>query len=29
LNPQQSFSGSQGNYLVTPRVFSVGLNVKL
>jgi hypothetical protein len=29
MNPQQSFSGSQGNYLVTPRVFSVGVNVKL
>ena len=28
LNPQQSFSGMQYNYLVTPRVFSVGLNVK-
>lgn len=28
MNPQQSFSGTQYNYLVTPRVFSVGLNVK-
>jgi len=28
MNPQQSFSGSQANYLVTPRVFSFGLNVK-
>ena len=28
MNPQQSFSGSQSNYLVTPRVFSFGLNVK-
>lgn len=29
MNPQQSFSGSQSNYLVTPRVFTVGLNIKL
>lgn len=29
LNPQQSFSGSQNNMLVTPRVFTVGLNIKL
>lgn len=29
MNPQQSFSGSQANYLVTPRVFSVGVNIKL
>ena len=29
MNPQQTFSGSQGNYLVTPRVFTVGLNIKL
>lgn len=29
MNPQQSFSGSQSNYLVTPRVFSLGLRVKL
>ena len=29
MNPQQSMSGTQSNYLVTPRVFSVGLNVKL
>jgi len=28
MNPQQSFDGTQYNYLVTPRVFSVGLNVK-
>ena len=28
MNPQQSFNGTQNNYLVTPRVFSVGLNVK-
>ena len=28
MNPQQSFSGSQANGLVTPRIFSVGLNVK-
>ncbi len=28
MNPQQSFTGVQYNYLVTPRVFSVGLNVK-
>ena len=29
MNPQQSFSGTQSNYLVTPRVFSVGVQVKL
>ena len=29
MNPQQSFSGSQNNYLVTPRVFTVGINIKL
>lgn len=29
MNPQQSFSGSQSNYLVTPRVFSFGINIKL
>ncbi len=29
MNPQQSFSGSQSNYLVTPRVFSAGVNIKL
>lgn len=29
MNPQQSIGGTQSNYLVTPRVFSVGLNVKL
>ena len=28
LNPQQSFDGSQSNYLVTPRVFTFGINVK-
>lgn len=28
LNPQQGFSGFQYNYLVTPRVFTVGLDVK-
>ena len=28
MNPQQSFAGSQTNGLVTPRIFSVGLNVK-
>ncbi len=28
MNPQQSFSGTQGNYLVTPRVFTFGINVK-
>lgn len=28
MNPQQSFSGTQSNYLVTPRVFTVGINVK-
>ena len=29
MNPQQSFAGAQGNYLVTPRIFSVGVSVKL
>lgn len=29
MNPQQSFSGGQGNYLVTPRIFSVGVSVTL
>ncbi len=29
MNPQQSFSGSQSNYLVVPRVFTIGLDVKL
>lgn len=29
LNPQQSFNGTQSNYLVTPRVFSAGVNIKL
>ena len=28
MNPQQSFGGSQLNYLVTPRVFTVGIDVK-
>lgn len=28
MNPQQGYGGLQYNYLVTPRVFSVGLNVK-
>lgn len=28
MNPQQTFDGTQYNYLTTPRVFSVGLNVK-
>lgn len=28
MNPQYSYSGTQDNYLVTPRVFSVGLNIK-
>jgi len=28
MNPQQAFDGTQYNYLVTPRVFSVGLNVR-
>ena len=28
LDPQQSFAGSQSNYLVTPRVFSASLNIK-
>ena len=29
MNPQQSFGGTQSNYLVTPRVFSFGVQVKL
>lgn len=29
MNPQQSFGGMQYNYLVTPRVFSAGVNIKL
>lgn len=29
MNPQQSFDGSQSDYLVTPRVFTIGLSVKL
>jgi outer membrane receptor protein involved in Fe transport len=28
MNPQQSYNGTQSNTFVTPRVFSVGLNVK-
>ena len=28
MNPQQSFNGTQYNYLVTPRVFTIGLDVK-
>ena len=28
MNPQQNFAGTQSNTFVTPRVFSVGLNVK-
>ena len=28
MNPQQSFTGSQNNYLVAPRVISVGVDVK-
>jgi len=28
MNPQQNFSGTQSNTFVTPRVFSVGLNIK-
>jgi len=28
MNPQQSFGGTQYNYLVTPRVFTIGLNVQ-
>lgn len=28
LDPQQSFAGSQTNYLVTPRIFSASLNIK-
>ncbi len=28
MNPQQTFSGTQSNYLVTPRVFSAALNIK-
>ena len=28
LNPQQTFNGTQSNSLVTPRVFSIGLNIK-
>ena len=28
MNPQMSYAGTQSNSLVTPRVFSVGLNVR-
>jgi len=28
MNPQQSYNGTQSNTFVTPRVFTVGLNVK-
>lgn len=28
MNPQQSYAGTQSNYLVTPRVFTFGVNVK-
>lgn len=28
MNPQQSFDGIQSNYLMTPRVFTVGIDVK-
>lgn len=28
MNPQQSFNGYQYNYLVTPRVFTIGVDVK-
>ena len=28
MNPQQNFSGTQSNTFVTPRVFTVGMNVK-
>lgn len=28
MNPQQSFDGYQYNYLVTPRVFTIGVDVK-
>ena len=28
MNPQQSFNGVQNNYLVTPRIFTVGIDVK-
>ena len=28
MNPQQSFSGAQLNYLVTPRIVTVGVDVK-
>jgi hypothetical protein len=28
MNPQETYNGTQSNTFVTPRVFSVGLNVK-
>ena len=28
MNPQMSYNGNQYNYLVTPRVYTIGLNVK-
>ena len=28
MNPQQNFTGVQNNYLVAPRVVSVGIDVK-
>ena len=28
MNPQQSYSGGQANYLVTPRVYTLSLNVR-
>lgn len=28
MNPQQSYSGGQANYLVTPRVYTLALNVR-
>ena len=28
MNPQQSYDGSQSNYLVTPRVFTLALNLR-
>lgn len=28
MNPQQKFNGSQANYLLSPRVFTVGVDVK-
>ena len=28
MNPQQSLDGYQYNYLVTPRIFTIGLDIK-